>query len=72
MAKERTRYEEVCQLAFEKNVIPMVDAEETWMQGAVDDLVNEMMEKIQQRKSHYLEYHPNVQNGQNRIFESRF
>ena len=23
----------------------MVDAEETWMQGAVDDLVNEMMEK---------------------------
>ena len=29
----------------------MVDAEETWMQGAVDDLVNEMMEKIQQRKA---------------------
>ena len=47
----RTRYEEVCQLAFEKNVILMVDAEETWMQGAVDDLVNEMMEKYNKEKA---------------------
>ena len=28
----------------------MVDAEETWMQGAVDDLVNEMMEKYNKEK----------------------
>jgi hypothetical protein len=66
----RTRYEEVCQLAFEKNVILMVDAEETWMQGAVDDLVNEMMEKYNKEKAIF--GIPNVQNGQNRIFESRF
>ena len=38
--------------------------------GAVDDLVNRNDGKIQQRKSHYLEYHPNVQNRQNRIFET--
>ena len=35
-----------------KNVIPMVDAEETWTQDAVDHLVNEMMEKYNQEKAY--------------------
>lgn len=38
------RYEEVCSLAFEKNVVLMIDAEETQMQDTVDQLVNQMME----------------------------
>lgn len=39
------RYDKVCQRAFEKNVVIMVDAEETWIQDTVDDLVNQMMKK---------------------------
>lgn len=45
------RYEEVCQLAYEKNVILMVDAEETWIQTAVDNLVNEMKAKYNKEKA---------------------
>ena len=40
------RYEEVCQMAFDRNVVLMIDAEESWMQDATDDLVNQMMEKF--------------------------
>lgn len=49
--KIRKRYEEVCQMAYDRNVILMIDAEETWMQSAVDDLVNEMMEKFNKDKA---------------------
>ncbi|MFB9119611.1 proline dehydrogenase family protein [Bergeyella porcorum] len=45
------RYEKVCQLAYEKNVILMVDAEETWIQTAVDNLVNEMKAKYNKEKA---------------------
>ncbi len=45
------RYDEVCKLAFERNVVVMIDAEETWMQSAVDDLVNSMMEKYNREKA---------------------
>ena len=48
----RTRYEEVCKMAYDNKVILMIDAEETWMQDAVDDLVNEMMEKYNQEKAY--------------------
>lgn len=48
----RNRYEEVCKMAYDNKVILMVDAEETWMQGAVDNLVNEMMEKYNQEKAY--------------------
>ena len=44
------RYEEVCKMAFEKHVVIMVDAEETWIQDAVDKLTNEMMEKYNREK----------------------
>ncbi len=47
----RNRYEEVCKMAFDKNVILMIDAEETWIQDAVDHLVNEMMEKYNKQKA---------------------
>ena len=39
------RFDDVCQLCFENNKKVMVDAEETWMQGAADQLCEEMMEK---------------------------
>ena len=45
------RFEEVCQMAFERNVVIMIDAEETWMQDSTDDLVNEMMAKFNKEKA---------------------
>ncbi len=45
------RYEEVCQLAFDQDVVIMVDAEETWMQDATDELVNQMMERFNKQKA---------------------
>lgn len=44
------RYEEVCQMAYDKNVVLMVDAEETWIQSAVDDLVNQMKSRFNKEK----------------------
>lgn len=46
----RTRFYEVCQKAFDENVTIMVDAEESWMQDAVDELVDELMEKFNREK----------------------
>ena len=48
----RNRYEEVCKMAYDNKVILMIDAEESWMQDAVDRLVNEMMEKYNQEKAY--------------------
>ncbi len=45
------RFEEVCQMAYDRNVVLMVDAEETWMQDATDDLVNLMMEKYNTQRA---------------------
>lgn len=45
------RFEEVCQMAFERNVVIMIDAEETWMQDSTDNLVNEMMGKFNREKA---------------------
>ena len=48
----RNRYEEVCKMAYDNKVILMIDAEESWMQDAVDHLVNEMMEKYNHEKAY--------------------
>ena len=45
------RYEEVCKMAYEKNVVIMIDAEETWIQDAVDKLVNEMKSRYNREKA---------------------
>ena len=45
------RYEEVCKMAHEKNVVIMIDAEETWIQDAVDKLVNEMKSRYNREKA---------------------
>lgn len=44
------RFEGVCKLCYEKDLKVMVDAEETWMQDAVDHLTELMMEKYNQQK----------------------
>ena len=45
------RYEEVCKMAFDRNVLLMIDAEDSWMQDATDNLVNEMMAKYNKEKA---------------------
>lgn len=45
------RYEIVCREAFNRDVVLMVDAEETWIQDAVDDLVNEMMQRYNKQRA---------------------
>lgn len=44
------RYNAVCKKSFDNDVTLMVDAEESWMQSAVDDLVEEMMHKYNQKR----------------------
>lgn len=39
------RFEKICKSAFEKNVRLFVDAEESWIQDAIDRLTEEMMAK---------------------------
>ena len=50
-ARVVNRFEEVCQMAYDRNVVLMIDAEETWMQDSTDDLVNSMMEKFNGKKA---------------------
>src|SRR5690606_35198475 len=44
------RYDEVCKLAKEKDVELLIDAEESWMQDAVDELVTNLMQKYNTEK----------------------
>jgi len=44
------RYNQVCKAAYDKDVPLLIDAEESWMQDAADDLIEVMMEKYNQKK----------------------
>lgn len=44
-AKVKERVEKICRKAFETNVPVLMDAEETWIQDAIDALALEMMKK---------------------------
>ncbi len=44
------RYERVCKAAHEAGIPILIDGEETWMQKAADDLVEEMMVKYNKKK----------------------
>ena len=44
------RFDHVCSEAHKKNVALLIDAEESWMQEAADDLVTEMMRKYNKEK----------------------
>ena len=45
------RFETVCRVAHEKDVALLIDAEESWMQDAADDLVADMMRKYNKEKA---------------------
>ena len=45
------RFEKICEYAFDSDVQILVDAEETWMQDAADDLVEKMMEQFNTEKA---------------------
>ena len=48
--KVKDRFELVCKTAHDKDVALLIDAEESWMQDAADDLVEEMMRKYNKEK----------------------
>lgn len=50
-SRVEARFDAVCKAAFDNNVSILVDAEESWMQDAVDNLVLKMMQKYNQSKS---------------------
>lgn len=47
----KTRVDKLCQTAYELKVHLLADAEESWIQPAVDDLLEEMMIKYNQEES---------------------
>lgn len=49
--KVRDRFDKVCSTAHENDVVLLIDAEESWMQDAADDLVTEMMQKYNKEKA---------------------
>lgn len=46
----KERYDIVSKAAYERDVPLLIDAEETWMQDAADDLIEEMMRKYNKEK----------------------
>ena len=48
--KVKLRYNKVSKYAHDKNVSLLIDAEESWMQGAADDLIEAMMQKYNKEK----------------------
>jgi proline dehydrogenase len=47
----KERYEVICKEAHTRNIELLIDAEETWMQLAADNLAEEMMEKYNKEKT---------------------
>ncbi len=45
-----TRYDKVCKSAYDSGISLLIDAEESWMQDAADDLCEQMMEKYNKEK----------------------
>lgn len=44
------RVENICEAAYQNDISVLADGEETWMQGAADDLIESMMRKYNQKK----------------------
>ena len=45
------RFDLICKTAYDKDVALLIDAEESWMQDAADELVTEMMRKYNKKKA---------------------
>ena len=50
-SKIMRRFDTVCRTAYEKDVALLIDAEESWMQDAADQLVTQMMRKYNKDKA---------------------
>ena len=48
--KLKARFERICKFAYDHEVPLMIDAEETWIQQAVDEMVLDMMRKYNKEK----------------------
>jgi len=48
--KVKERFEIICKTAHDKDVALLIDAEESWMQDAADDLIEDMMRKYNKEK----------------------
>lgn len=48
--KVKERFDSICKTAHQKDVALLIDAEESWMQDAADDLVEEMMRQYNKEK----------------------
>ena len=46
-----SRINEICKTAVELKVPLFIDAEESWIQGAIDEMVMEMMQKFNKEKA---------------------
>ena len=46
-----SRFDLICKMAHDKDVALLIDAEESWMQDAADELVADMMRKYNKRKA---------------------
>lgn len=49
--KVAERFERICKAAFDATISVMVDAEETWIQDAIDEMTEEMMKKYNREKA---------------------
>ncbi len=47
----KTRIETLCKAAYESNISILIDAEDSWFQNFIDDVVNEMMAKYNKKKA---------------------
>lgn len=47
----KARYYSVCQKAFDYDIPVLIDAEESWIQPAIDALVEELMEKFNKKRA---------------------
>jgi proline dehydrogenase len=50
-AKLKSRVDRICAKAFEYGVPVLIDAEDSWIQGTIDELTYEMMQKYNQQKA---------------------
>ncbi len=46
-----SRFDRICKKAYEYDIPILIDAEESWMQDAADNLIEEMMEKYNKEKA---------------------
>lgn len=47
----KERVDGICKVAYETDVRILIDAEESWIQGVIDNMAEEMMEKYNQQKT---------------------